>query len=110
MNQENRLLVTLDDLAAKSSYFDVPLQLLRRERELNWEALEIPEEARAGLLKDQREIATIKLISWIDCMRAYELLNDENADELTYQLLDLRDDTPGKTARDGRRPQGVIVR
>lgn len=98
---------TLDDLAATSAFFDVPLQLLRREREPVWEALGCSAEDRQAVLEDQRNLAAVRLIGWIDALAAFGLLAPDNADELRYQLLDLRDDTPGATAQDARTPFGT---
>lgn len=91
---------TLDDLAAMSDHFGVSLQLLRRERELAWESLEIAAEDRPAVLEEQRRQSAVRLVAWLDCMRTFGLLTSENATEMTYQVLDLRDDTPGATAKD----------
>lgn len=93
---------TLDDLSATSVHFAVPLQLLRRERELNWDVLGTPTKDRPDVLEDHRNISANRLIGWLDGMRAFGLLTNENADELIYQVLDLRDGTPGATAKDAR--------
>lgn len=98
---------TLDDLAAMSVHFDVPLQLLRRERELAWESLEIAAEDRPAVLEEERNRSALRLIAWIDALGTFGLLTPENADELRYQVLDLRDDTPGATAKDARKPVGT---
>lgn len=95
---------TLDDLAATSVHFEVPLQLLRRERELAWDSLEISPEDRPAVLEQQRRQSAVTLIAWIDALETFGLLTSENADELRYQVLDLRDDTPGATAKDASRP------
>lgn len=100
---------TLDDLAATSVHFAVPLQLLRRERELNWEVLGTPLKDRPAVLEDHRNISANRLVGWIDGMRAFGLLTNENADELMYQVLDLRDDTPGATSKDARKPVGTVL-
>lgn len=91
---------TLDDLAAMSVHFGASLQLLRRERELAWESLEIAAEDRPAVLEEQRRQSAVRLVAWLDCMRTFGLLTSENATEMTYQVLDLRDDTPGATAKD----------
>lgn len=95
---------TLDDLAAASVHFEVPLSLLRRERELAWESLEITPEDRPAVLEAERRRSATALIAWLDALDTFGLLTNENADELRYQVLDLRDDTPGATAKDARRP------
>lgn len=95
---------TLDDLAATSVFFEVPLALLRRERELAWESLEIAPEDRPAVLEDHRRQSAVRLIAWLDCLQTFGLLTSDNADELRYQTLDLRDDTPGATAKDARKP------
>lgn len=91
---------TLDDLAATSTRFAIPLQLLRRERELAWESLEIAPEDRHAVLEQQRRQSAVTLIAWLDALETFGLLTSENATELRYQTLDLRDDTPGATAKD----------
>lgn len=91
---------TLDDLAATSTRFAVPLQLLRRERELAWESLEIAVEDRPAVLEQQRRQSAVTLMSWLDALETFGLLTPDNAAELRYQVLDLRDDTPGATAKD----------
>lgn len=96
---------TLDDLAATSVHFEVPLALLRRERELAWEVLEIAPEDRAAVLEEERNRSALRLIAWLDALETFGLLTSENAAELRYQTLDLRDDTPGATAKDARRNQ-----
>lgn len=83
---------TLDDLAATSAHFEVPLSLLRRERELSWESLEIAPEDRPAVLEEQRRQSAVRLVAWIDALDTVGLLTPENADELRYQVLDLRDD------------------
>jgi hypothetical protein len=83
---------TLDDLAATSAHFAVPLSLLRRERELSWESLEIAPEDRPAVLEEQRRQSAVRLVAWIDALDTVGLLTPENADELRYQVLDLRDD------------------
>lgn len=98
---------TLDDLAATSVHFEVPLQLLRRERELAWESLEIAAEDRPAVLEDQRRQSAVRLVAWIDALNSVGLLSPDNADELRYQVLDLRDDTPGATAKDASKPFGT---
>jgi len=98
---------TLDDLAATSVHFEVPLQLLRRERELAWDSLEIAAEDRPAVLEDQRRQSAVRLVAWIDALDSVGLLAPDNADELRYQVLDLRDDTPGATAKDARTPFGT---
>lgn len=95
---------TLDDLAATSVHFAVPLALLRRERELSWESLEIAPEDRPAVLEEERNRSAIRLIAWLDALDTFGLLTSENADELRYQVLDLRGDTPGATAKDASRP------
>ncbi len=95
---------TLDDLAATSVHAAVPLALLRRERELAWDSLEIAPEDRPAVLEQQRRQSAVTLIAWLDALETFGLLTSENADELRYQVLDLRDDTPGATAKDARRP------
>lgn len=96
---------TLDDLAATSTHFAVPLALLRREREPAWESLEIAPEDRPAVLEEERNRSAIRLIAWLDALDTFGLLTSENADELRYQVLDLRDDTPGATAKDARKPR-----
>lgn len=91
---------TLDDLAATSTHFAVPLALLRRERELAWESLEIAAEDRPAVLEQERDRSALRLIAWLDALESIGHLTPENADELRYQVLDLRDDTPGATAKD----------
>lgn len=98
---------TLDALAAMSDHFGVSLQLLRRERELAWESLEIAAEDRPAVLEEQRRQSAVRLVAWLDCLRTFGLLTSENAAEMTYQVLDLRDDTPGATAKDARKPVGT---
>ncbi len=98
---------TLDDLAATSVHFAVPLALLRRERELAWESLEIAPKDRRAVLEEERNRSAIRLIAWLDALDTFGLLTSENADELLYQVLDLRDDTPGATAKDASRPEGT---
>lgn len=98
---------TLDDLAAMSDHFGVSLQLLRRERELAWESLEIAAEDRPAVLEEQRRQSAVRLVAWLDCMRTFGLLTSENATEMTYQVLDLRDDTPGATAKDASKAPEV---
>lgn len=83
---------TLDDLAATSVHFAVPLALLRRERELAWESLEIAPEDRPAVLERERNTSATRLIAWIDALDTVGLLTPENADELRHQVLDLRDD------------------
>jgi hypothetical protein len=95
---------TLDDLAATSVHFEVPLALLRRERELNWEVLEIGPEYRPAALERERNTSATRLIAWIDALETFGLLTLKNATELRYQVLDLRDDTPGATAKDASKP------
>lgn len=98
---------TLDDLAATSVHFAVPLALLRRERELAWDSLEIAVEDRPAVLEEERNRSALRLIAWIDALDTFGLLTADNADELRYQVLDLRDDTPGATAKDARKPVGT---
>lgn len=98
---------TLDDLAATSVHFEVPLALLRRERELNWDVLEIAPEYRPAVLERERNTSATRLIAWIDALDTFGLLTLKNASELRYQVLDLRDDTPGATAKDARKPERV---
>lgn len=98
---------TLDNLAATSVHFAVPLQLLRRERELAWDSLEIAAEDRPAVLEEQRRQSADRLVAWIDALGTFGLLTPDNADELRYQVLDLRDDTPGATAKDSRKPAGT---
>lgn len=81
----------LDDLAETSTHFAVPLTLLRRERELHWESLEVTPEDRPAVLEQERRRSATALIAWLDCMRTFGLLTSENATELTHQVLDLRD-------------------
>lgn len=90
---------TLDDLAATSVHFGVPLELLRRTRELNWEALEIPPEDRPSVMKEQRSKAQVGLIAWLDALATMGLLTPENHAKLLYEVVDLHDDTPGKRTK-----------
>ncbi|MOA51337.1 hypothetical protein D3C78_1744780 [compost metagenome] len=71
---------------------------------MNWEVLEVAAEDRQAVLERQRRLSASGLISWIDAMETFGLLTLKNASELRYQVLDLRDDTPGATAKDARKP------
>ncbi|MNR63921.1 hypothetical protein D3C85_1863890 [compost metagenome] len=66
-----------------------------------------PPKDRPNVLEDHRNISANRLVGWLDGMRAFGLLTNENADELMYQVLDLRDDTPGATAKDASKPVGT---
>lgn len=83
---------TLDDLAATSVHFSVPLQLLRRERELAWDSLEIAPEHRRDVLERERQSSAIRLIGWLDALSTFGVLTPDNASDLAIQVLDLRDD------------------
>lgn len=84
---------TLDDLAATSPFFSVPLARLRRERELDWEALEIAEAERPAALEQERNRDALRLIAWCDALDAVGYLTPDNAEALRYQILDLYADT-----------------
>ncbi|TBW04260.1 hypothetical protein E0E52_13005 [Azotobacter chroococcum] len=98
-NEGKPVETTLDDLADRVPNLDVPLQLLRRQRELAWESLEIAKPDREAALKEHRRLAVSKIIAAADTLEGFGIITPENADELRYAALDLHDDTPGKTSR-----------
>jgi hypothetical protein len=87
---------TLDDLAATSVHFEVPLGWLRRTRELNWDTFEIPPEDRPDVIKEQRKKAELQLVAWLDALASMGMLTPENHSKLLYEVIDLSDDTSGK--------------
>lgn len=97
--EEKPVEITLDDLIARVPNLKVPLQLLRRQRELAWESLEIAEADRPAVLKEHRRLAMSNIIAAADTLEGFGIVTPENADELRYAALDLHDDTPGKTSR-----------
>ena len=80
---------TLEDLAAISAHFQVPLSILRRERELKWDAFDVPPADRPAVMALHREKSLTGLIAWLDCMREFDLLTLENHQELVHQILEL---------------------